>query len=484
MRTSEYISREVNGSATQNRAEGQAGSLPEGPTYSPLRQTIDWYRSPIKFLETNQERYGSIYSVRLGPLKRAAVVADPMSVRKIFRASPEEMLMGDANGLLKPVVGRNSLLVLDRQEHLQHRRMIAPSLSGGHVTRFEQAIEIATSRAFYEAPTSVAIGLEPFLERIGLDVTMEVVLGVTDRARRERVSELFVEMMQRCDSPLALVPQMRRKLGGLSPYARLMKVIARLDAELMDLFAERALAEDLDERADALSMMIRRGIPGRPNLGKAELRDEVVTLMMAGQETTTGALSWATERIAHTPDVQQRLLAEIDAGESDQYLQATIKETLRQRPVVPVLVRKLAVDVELGGYTFPKGWVLMPAIALVHQNPEIYPEPDRFNPDRFMRPPSEDMIWLPFGGGARRCVGAPLAELQMKVVLRTLLGDYSLEAGQAEPEAVRRQRFTLAPENRSNVILRSRAKRTPRFRTEREPARQAPAGLSNADIHH
>ena len=240
-------------------------------------------------------------------------------------------------------------------------------------------------------------------------------------------------MMDRCDSPFTLMPWFRRELAGSSPYARLMRVLDKIDEILFELISERRADPMTQFRDDTVSLLIRAEHEDGSPLSDQEVRDEILTMIMAGYETTTSGSAWALERLLRSPEKLQRLIDEIEAGGKDTYLEAVVKETLRARPVVPVVARHVRQPVELGGYTIPSGSILMVSIYLVHSDPDTYPEPDEFRPERFLDGTPEDAAWIPFGGGVRRCLGARFAELEMKVILTQVLTTARLRA--VGPEA-------------------------------------------------
>jgi cytochrome P450 len=439
--------------------------LPPGPRSHHLRQSLAWFNRPVRFMERGRERYGPIFAARFGPEQRAVFVSDPDAIREIVRGDPAVLRMGDANGLFRPVVGSSSILVLDGDEHRRHRRLMMPAFRRNHVAEFERVIAGAVERRAAEWPLAGRFPVQPEMEGIAFETIAEMALGSSQGPRVERLRRLFGRMMDLCESPFTLLPYFRRELGGLSPYGRLKRALAELDELVFAEIDERRRRGDSEERDDLLSLLVRaHGADGTPMTDR-EIRDELVTMLMAGQETTTSALSWSFERLARHPDVADRLVAEIERGD-DTYLDAVVKEVLRQRPPIPVMVRKLRAPVEVGGYDCPAGWVLMPSIYLVHREPSVYPDPERFHPERFLTDPPPAHAWIPFGGGDRRCLGANLAEFEMRVVLRTVLPMLKLATSEAADEPIRRQRFAFSPRHGASVAFASR----------REPVvpRQAP----------
>jgi cytochrome P450 family 135 len=457
--------------------------LPPGPRAHHLRQQLAWFRRPVRFMEDGRRRYGPVFAARFGPAQRAVFVADPDAVREIVRGDPAVLRMGDANGLFRPVVGSSSILVLDGDEHLRHRRLMLPAFRRNHVAKFERVIIDAVERRAEDWPAGGRFPLQPEMEAIAFTTITEMALGTASGERVARLRELFERMMDLCESPFTLLPEFRREAGGFSPYGRLMRVLAELDEIVYAEIAERRRRRAEDRGEDLLSLLVAaEGADGTPMTDR-EIRDELVTMLMAGQETTTSALSWAFERLARHPAVAERLAREIDGGD-EEYLDAVIKEVLRQRPPIPVMVRKLRAHQRVGGYDCPSGWVLMPSIYLVHREPSVYPEPEAFRPERFLENPPPGHAWIPFGGGARRCLGANLAEFELRVVLRTVIPRLRLEPTTAPAEPIRRQRFAFSPRHGAAVAFangwRDAEERTPELPARMPPGPRAPAVVQTA----
>ena len=468
----------------ERRADIEA-FLPPGPTAHHLRQQLAWFRRPVRFMEEGRRRYGPVFAARFGPAQRAVFVADPEAVREIVRGDAAELRMGDANGLFRPVVGSSSILVLDGDEHLRHRRLMLPAFRRNHVEHFEEVIVEAVERRASRWPVAGRFALQPEMEAIAFATIVRMALGAEDGERVDRLRELFGRMMDLCESPFTLLPEFRREAGGLSPYGRLMRVLAELDEIVYAEIGERRRLRQEDRGEDLLSLLVAaRGADGTPMTDR-EIRDELVTMLMAGQETTTSALAWAFERLARHPRVAERLAEEIESGD-ETYLDAVIKEVLRQRPPIPVMVRKLRADQRVGGYHCPSGWVLMPSIYLVHREPSVYPDPDEFRPERFLDDPPPGHAWIPFGGGSRRCLGANLAEFELRVVLRTVVPRLRLEPTNAPPEPIRRQRFAFSPRHGAAVAFangwRGAEESAPRPPVRLPPGPRAPAAVQTARI--
>lgn len=443
----------VNGG--RKRTDSEGARLPPGPTAPGVLQTLEWMYRPIPFMERCRERYGPIFSIRLGPAGHVFMVAEPTAAKRILTADPDLFRAGDTNGIFKDVVGEHSILVLDGPEHHQHRRILFPVV-GRHAHRYGEMIgQIARGRiSAWKAGTE--INLLPEMEAISFEVMMRIALGTDGKSEREQdLRTLIPQMMDRCESPFTLIPWFRHELGGISPYARLMRFIEGID-EILYAIIDEARADPLVQvREDALALLVRATYEDGSPLQDKVVRDELLTLLMAGYETTTAGLTWAFERLLRTPEKLDRLISELEAGETE-YLDATVKETLRRRPVIPIAARKALAPIEVGDYLLPTGSVLMVPIYLIHGDPEIHPDPEEFQPERFLGVNLEQSgAWMPFGGGVRRCLGAGLAQYEMAVVIRTVLEEAQLRPVGADPEPVARRRFTFSPGREGRVFVES-----------------------------
>lgn len=437
--------------------KGPSGSnLPPGPrTPGPL-QTLRWMYRPIDFMEQCRSKYGPIFSLSLGPASNVFVIADPGAAKQVLTADPEHFRAGDTNGIFRDVVGNHSILVMDGPEHMHHRRILLPVV-GRHAERYRELIAgIARERvARWEPDTEIRLLGE--MEAISFEVMMRIALGTDGNSDREaKLRTLIPQMMDRCESPFTLIPWFRHEMGGISPYARLMRFIDGIDEILYETISERREDPLTEIRDDALSLLIRATYEDGSPLEDQVIRDELLTMLMAGYETTTAGLTWSFERLLRSPDKLQRLMREMGTGDQT-YLMAVVKEALRRRPVIPIAARKALVPIELMGYSLPAGSVLMVAIYLIHSDPELYPEPKEFRPERFLEngpKGTEGGAWIPFGGGVRRCLGASLAQYEMAVVIRTVLEEAELELVQESDEPVARRRFTLSPGREGQARVR------------------------------
>jgi cytochrome P450 len=333
---------------------------------------------------------------------------------------------------------------------MRHRKLLLPPFHGDNIKRWGETIRAITEREMETWPVGKPFSLRSHTQRITLDVILRAVFGVRDDQRFKR-AQVLVDRFARRAHPIVLYRFMRHDLGPWSPWARFKRARVALDEFLYEEIALRRTEADVAERDDVLSLLLQAtDEDGRP-LTDRELRDELVTVIGAGHETTATGLAWAFERLLRNTQVLDRLVRSLPEG--DDYLEATIKETLRIRPVITDAARRVARDIEIGGYRVPAGAILMPAIAAIHFREDIYPSPEEFRPERFLEGAPESYAWIPFGGGVRRCIGASFAQFEMRVVIRAILERADLRAADPAPESPRVRNITSAPAHGCRVLL-------------------------------
>jgi cytochrome P450 len=355
--------------------------------------------------------------------------------------------------VLEPIIGRNSVILLDEDAHLAQRRLMLPAFHGEQVGRLAQVMaEVATAEV-ERWPRGEALALHPRLQALTLEIILHAVFGLEEGARLDRLRAGLTDVLAIGVNPISLLPPLQRDLGRASPWRRFTRTRAAVDAELFALIDERRA--EAGERDDVLSLLLAaRHEDGSP-MSAQELRDELMTLLVAGHETTASELAFAFERLVRNPAVLERLTAEVAAGDGDAYLTATVQETLRRRPVLPNAAPRLVMkEIEVDGWTYPPGVCLIAQAYLVQHDPAIYPEPYAFRPERFLDKAPGTYTWIPFGGGRRRCLGAAFATVEMKVVLRTVLERMRPQAvGNGRLERSRRRAITLSPRDGAQVVL-------------------------------
>jgi cytochrome P450 len=397
-----------------------------------------WLARPQVYAARQRERYGEVFTARIDPIPWV-MLGDPDDVRTVFTAGPRRTNAGEANEILRPTLGSHSLLLLDGEEHMRERKLMLPAFHGERIECYRAIMREATERAVAAMPVGEDFALRSHTQAITLEVIMRAVFGVEDAAAMARLGVPLKRFVDWAGHPGALA--MVAVLGFEHPVVRRLlreRYLGPVDRELYALIAERRDAPDLAQRDDVLSMLLlARDEQGEP-MSDVELRDELMTLLVAGHETTATSLAWAVERLVRHPGGLERL-----AGDPA-YVDAVVKEILRLRPVVAIVLRRLLEPLEVGGHELPAGATVAPCILLVHRREDVYPEPDAFRPERFLDRAPGTYSWIPFGGGVRRCLGAAFAQVEMQVVLQTLAESVRLQAvGGAEP--VRRRGITLAP---------------------------------------
>ncbi|MEX2108633.1 MAG: cytochrome P450 [Solirubrobacterales bacterium] len=431
-----------------------SSAVPPGPRTPAVVQALRYAHDPLGFLIRLQRRHGDVFTVSFPYFGRAVYVASPALVKSLFTGSPDRFHAGEANAtVLEPALGPNSVLTLDEAPHMRQRKLLLPPFHGEQIRHYGELIREITLREMESWPVGEPFALRPHTQRITLAVIMRAVFGVHDEERLARFEGLIEEFSARVNLVIAF-PPLRRNFGRWSPWARFLRAREALDEFIYEEIAIRraevkAGAEGHD---DVLSLLLNaRHDDGSP-MSDEELRDELVTVLGAGHETTATGLAWAIERLTRTPRVLERLRDSIGAGEDD-YLEATVKETLRARPVIVDVARKLTEPAQIGGYDLPAGTFVMGAIAALHYREDLFPEPEEFRPERFLDGKTDTYSWIPFGGGVRRCIGAAFAEYEMRVVLRAILERADLSAPNPKPERVKVRNITLAPGNGARVRL-------------------------------
>ena len=418
-------------------------------------QAIRFSRDPIGYLERCRRRYGDVFSLPFPAYGRLVYVADPELVKQVFTGDPATFHAGAANArALEPILGRFSLLTLDGEEHMGQRKLLLPPFHGEAVQRYRDLIAEITTREVEGWPSHETFELRPRMQAITLEVILRAVFGVREEERLARFRDVLPRLGEATGLQMWL-PFLRRNLGPWSPWARFLRLRAEVDELVYDEIRRRRSEPDAVERDDVLSLLLgARHEDGRP-MSDHELRDELITLLTAGHETSATALAWAFERLLRNPASMRALVAEVDAG-GNAYADAVVKETLRVRPVIVDVARVLQADVELGEWRIRAGTVVVPAIALVQLMPEVYADPYEFRPQRFLDAQPAPYTWIPFGGGVRRCMGAAFAQLEIRTVLQTVIARTSLHAPDPAPERVRLRHVTLVPEHGTRVKMAGR----------------------------
>jgi cytochrome P450 len=426
--------------------------LPPGPRLPRTLQTIAWWNRTVPFLERCRERYGKRFTMRLLQTPPFVHHSDPEHLREIFTAPPEVLHPGEGARILEPVVGANSVILLDERAHLSQRKLMLPAFHGEKMQRLSGLMREVTERELRRWPRGEPISLHPRLQALTLEIILRTVFGLDSGARLDAMRDRLTGILQFGARPGSMLPVLQRGKA----WREFLRGRDEADAMIYETIDERRRDGEGD-RDDVLAMLLEaRHEDGSP-MSPLELRDELMTLLVAGHETTASELAWVFERLTRSPGVLARLTDEIDSEDGDTYVTATVQETLRRRPVLPNAAPRLVMQpVDVGGWRYEPGVCLIADGYLVHHDPEIYPDPYAFRPERFLDEQPGTYTWIPFGGGRRRCLGASFAILEMKIVLRAVLEQNELAPAAPGDEGTRRRSITLSPKAGSRAILRTR----------------------------
>lgn len=434
-------------------------ALPPGPRMPSALQAVGWAERPLPFMERCRERYGDIFTLRIRHAGTWVFLCDPEDVKLVFTADSGVLGVGEANSLLGPVLGSRSVMLLEEPEHMAHRKRMLPSFHGKLMEHYGEMASVVARREVAQWPVGEPFALWPRMQEITLTVIMCAVFGPLDTDHLRRLRELLRELTEWMNAPRRLTllaaigprsmvrnPEFRALMGAVE--TAVLEEVRRRRAE-----RGSRVREDRGSRAreDIVSMLEQAHQEDGSPLSEKELRDELVTLLVDGP--TSSSLAWVFERLLRHPQKLARLRAEAAAGESEAYMDAVLKETLRLCPPVPIMVRRLLQPMRLGGYTIPAGATVAPCAYLIHLREEIYPQPRSFMPERFLGSAAGTYTWIPFGGGVRRCLAASFALLEMKRAVRTVLGEVELRPVQQRSERVARSSIAFVPHRHALAVV-------------------------------
>ena len=433
--------------------------LPPGPRLPRLLQLNKWIFEPIPFMETCADRYGDQFTVRLSGIPPMVLVTDPSAIKQIFTGDARQFRAGQANKVFESLLGPNSLLLLDESRHRRERKLLMPPFHGARMRLYGEMMWEIADRSIDTWPVGAAFPIHPYLTDITLEVILRIVFGVDDGPRLARLRALISDALRIFDRG--------NPLWGIAVWRR----FARIRSEIRELLREevrqrRAIRSN--ERTDVMSLLVAARDEDGQCMTVEEIRDEMITLLVGGHESTAASLAWAINRLLEHPDVLAAAQAEVasvvgngphtPAPTSEQvaklvYLDAVIKETARLNPVVPVVVRQLTTDLRVGDSSLPAGSIAAPCIYLVHRRPDLWNEPEVFDPTRFVGSRADPYAFFPFGGGVRHCIGAAFATYEMKVVLARILSRVVLRRNPGRPVRVVRRGLILCPSRDLRVIV-------------------------------
>ena len=426
--------------------------LPPGPPIPSVVQLLAWLYRPARFFESCHARYGDMFTMRLPGMAPRVMLARHEEIRTVFTGDSASLCAGAANALVAPLVGPRSVLILDGAAHQRQRRLLLGLFNGRNAARQAQTMRALTETMIVSWPGGEELQLAPALQALTLRIIVVTIFGVDDPGRVDALAGLLTALLERAQSPLLLVPALQRDLGPLTPWRRFQSLNADLDAALRPLIQARREAPGDDLLSQLVTATDEAGQP----LSPAQIRDDLVTLLVAGHETTASALAWTLTHVLGDVDVRARAEAELAevVGEGPieldhlprlLWLGACIDEALRLSPVLAHVGRLLTASMTVGAYELPPGVMVVPNIYLAHRDPRLYPEPDRYDPRRFLDERPSPHAYLPFGGGARRCVGMTFALQEMKIVLGTILRRAALTPRPGPRPAARRRGVVWAP---------------------------------------
>jgi cytochrome P450 len=434
-------------------------SLPPGPRWPSFVQFAATWTRPAGSLLRMREKYGPTFTARMPFTPPFVFITDPQAIKELFQAPADVIHPGEGAVVLEPLLGSNSLILLDEDPHLEHRRLLLPAFHGERMRELADLMAELTEAELNSWPVGEPLALHPLLQRLTLEIMLRAVFGLEQGARLDDLRETVTEVLGFGENPVSIVPALRKWLAWTKTAKAFEATVARNDELIYGLVAERraALAADpgsAEVAPDVLAMLLAARHEDGSAMSDAEIRDELVTAVVAGHETTASQLAWLFMRLARAPWVVAKLVAELDAGEGDEYLTAALLEIQRLHPVVsnaePRLVKQ---PTTIGGIEYPAGVAILASVLLVHRDPEIYPEPNRFRPERFLGVKPGTYTWLSFGGGRRRCIGAAFAQQEMEIITAAILRRFTLAAAEKRLERTRRRGITFSPAGGATVVL-------------------------------
>ncbi|BBD66904.1 cytochrome P450 [Nostoc commune NIES-4072] len=441
--------------------------LPNGPKTHPWVQTYQWLTNPLEYMEACAKRYGDIFTLRIGPVFTPQVfISNPQAIQQIFTTDPKQLDSGEHAGIKSPLLGRQSLLALEGKPHQRQRKLLTPPLHGERMLAYGQLTRDITEQVISQWQVGESFSVLPSMQEISLEVILKAVFGLTDGPRYEKLKEVLLKILnpqQPFITAMMLVfPSLQRDLGSWSPWGKFLRLREQMDELIYAEIQERKQQPD-PSRTDILSLMMAACDEEGQSMTDVELRDELITLLVAGHETTATSLAWAFYWIHHLPEVRAKLLQELDSlGENPDpnailrlpYLSAVCSETLRLYPVAMLALNRLVKSsLEVMGYQLNPGTVIIPCIYLTHHREDLYPQSKQFKPERFLERQFTPFEYLPFGGGNRRCIGMAFALFEMKVVLATVLSRWQMELADSKPVQPARKGALLGPGGSVQMIV-------------------------------
>ncbi|MDX2217194.1 MAG: cytochrome P450 [Oculatellaceae cyanobacterium bins.114] len=433
-----------------------------GPTWL---QLLSWIADPLKFQDRCRQRYGDIFTMRIGRNKAYTIVGEPQLIQEIF-SQDAKFDIGRGNALAEPLLGQNSLMMMDGDRHKRERKLLMPPFHGERLQTYANQICAIADQIISRCPVGQPFVVRTVMQQISLELILQVVFGLSEGSRYQQLKPLLTEWLDMTDSPLRssllFLKFLQQDWGTWSPWGQ-MKQRQRQVYQLLQAEISDRRVQNNEGRVDVLSLMMAARDEQGNALTDEELKDELLTLLFAGHETVATTLSWAFYQTHCQAAVQDKLIHELDSlGNNPSpmdvvqlpYLTAVCQETLRMYPVLPVIFPRIAkTPVTLAGQSFDTNTVLMPSPYLVHYRDDLYPDSHLFKTELFLERQYSPWEFLPFGGGSRRCLGYALAQIEMKLVLATVLSHYQLTLLETKPVKMQRRGFTLAPAGGVRMVI-------------------------------
>jgi cytochrome P450 len=429
--------------------------LPPEPSRGPLWQTLAWTFRPLAFMARNRAEIGNAFSVHfLGFERPMVLISDPAAVKALYTERRNGLPPGRTFAL-EPILGPRSVLLLEGEEHMARRRLMLPPFHGERMRSYEAVVGEIIAAEIDSWQLGREFPIHARMQAVTLEVILRAVFGIAEGPRLDDLRILLRDLLVETGSTRRQLLGLVARRRGLDPLEDLRDRLGRVDELLFAEIAEHRRRPDLEERDDILSMLMTASFEDGSSMDDEELRDQLMTLLLAGHETTATALAWTFDLLLRHPVELGRLRASLEAGE-EAYLKATITESLRLRPVIPIAGRRLAEDLVTADLELPAGTDVTAAIWLTHTDADLYPDPFAFRPERFLEAAPETYAWIPFGGGVRRCLGAAFAEFEMRIVLREVLIRCELRKADPSPEKTGRRNITFSPRAGTPVVVESR----------------------------
>ena len=419
-------------------------TLPPGPRWPTVLQTAMFLSFGPYMAPRWHKKYGDVFTVQLAPAGTAVVLTRPDHIREVFAGSADTFHAGEGNAILGPIMGEHSVLLLDEEEHRIARKKVMSAFRGEAIASWGPVLEQLAAENVASWPVRQPFAVHPHLNDVSLEVILRIVFGVTDEGRREEMRPLLQRLIR--IGPTIFLGWMYPALQRVGPWRRFAKLKDRVDKLIYAEIADRRGRPDLAERTDVLSKLL----VADPAQSDAELRDHLITLLLAGHETTASTLAWTFHDLARRPDVLAKAQRAADENDED-YLEAVVKESMRLRPVIRNVARRLNQPVTVAGYDLPAGVVVFPSIQLVHHREDVFDDAARFRPERFLGKNPPPATWIPFGGGLRRCLGASLAMVEAVAVLKAVLRSVEIAPG-GPAERSKMRNITTVPARGARLV--------------------------------